>query len=98
MNGIIAHGYNSTTGGFYSNNKEVSTFSNNNSTNNYANGTLSVINGGLTNGNELIPSIENIENELILYDIENWTCGSQEIFIRLENEFGEEKASFRKTN
>ncbi|CAF0708124.1 unnamed protein product [Brachionus calyciflorus] len=37
------------------------------------------------------------ENELIVYDIENWTCGSQEIFIRIENEFGEEKASFRKT-
>jgi hypothetical protein len=41
---------------------------------------------------------EHIENELIIYDIENWTCGSQEIFIRLENEFGEEKASFKKTN
>jgi hypothetical protein len=56
---------------------------------------------GYTNAtllNELIPTVENIENELILYDIENWTCGSQEIFIRLENEFGEEKASFRKTN
>ena len=37
------------------------------------------------------------ENELVVYDIENWTCGSQEIFIRIENEFGEEKASFRKT-
>lgn len=43
-------------------------------------------------------SIEHIENELILYDIENWTCGSQEMFIRIENEFGEEKACFRKTN
>jgi hypothetical protein len=41
---------------------------------------------------------DTIENELIIYDIENWTCGSQEIFIRLENEFGEEKASFKKTN
>jgi hypothetical protein len=41
---------------------------------------------------------ECIENELILYDIENWTCGAQEMFIRLENEFGEEKALFRKTN
>lgn len=47
--------------------------------------------------NDLIFS-ENIENELIIYDIENWICGSQEIFIRLENEFGEEKASFKKTN
>lgn len=41
---------------------------------------------------------DSIENELIIYDIENWICGAQEIFIRLENEFGEEKASFRKTN
>jgi hypothetical protein len=41
---------------------------------------------------------DTIENELIIYDIENWTCGAQEIFIRLENEFGEEKASFKKTN
>ena len=41
---------------------------------------------------------ESIENELVLYDIENWTCGAQEMFIRLENEFGEEKALFRKTN
>ncbi len=37
-----------------------------------------------------------VENELVLYDIENWTCGAQEMFIRLENEFGEEKALFRK--
>lgn len=45
-----------------------------------------------------LASIEHIENELILYDIENWTCGSQEMFIRIENEFGEEKACYRKTN
>ncbi len=38
----------------------------------------------------------NIENELILKDIESWNYGSQEILIRLENEFGEEKASFKK--
>jgi hypothetical protein len=41
---------------------------------------------------------DSIENELVIYDIENWTCGSQEMFIRIENEFGEEKACFRKTN
>lgn len=59
---------------------------------NYTNGSSSPPNG------ELVPTIEHIENELILYDIENWTCGSQEMFIRIENEFGEEKACFRKTN
>ena len=57
---------------------------------------------GSLNGQEKVngdmPSIDHIENELILYDIENWTCGSQEMFIRIENEFGEEKACFRKTN
>jgi hypothetical protein len=55
-------------------------------------------NNNNVNGGELLPYNDNIENELILYDIENWTCGSQEMFIRLENEFGEEKACFRKTN
>lgn len=55
-------------------------------------------NNNIVNGGELLPYNDNIENELILYDIENWTCGSQEMFIRLENEFGEEKACFRKTN
>ncbi len=51
----------------------------------------SPINGDLT-------TIEHIENELILYEVENWTCGSQEMFVRIENEFGEEKACFKKTN
>lgn len=41
---------------------------------------------------------ETTENELFLNEIENWTCGSQEILIRLENDFGEEKACFRKTS
>ena len=50
-----------------------------------------------TNGNDIILT-DSIENELVIYDIENWTCGSQEMFIRIENEFGEEKACFRKTN
>ena len=62
--------------------------------NNYSTGTLTALAGS---SNELMP-IGDIENELILYDIENWTCGFQEMFIRLENEFGEEKACFRKTN
>ena len=48
-------------------------------------------------GNEMILT-DSIENELVIYDIENWTCGAQEMFIRIENEFGEEKACFRKTN
>ncbi len=65
---------------------------NNNS--NYSTGTLTAL---ANSSNELMP-IGDIENELILYDIENWTCGFQEMFIRLENEFGEEKACFRKTN
>jgi hypothetical protein len=51
----------------------------------------SPINGDMT-------TIDQIENELVLYDIENWTCGSQEMFVRIENEYGEEKACFRKTN
>jgi hypothetical protein len=51
----------------------------------------SPINGDMT-------TIDHIENELVLYDIENWTCGSQEMFVRIENEYGEEKACFRKTN
>lgn len=50
-----------------------------------------------TNGSDIVYA-DSIENELIIYDIENWTCGSQEMFIRLENEFGEEKAYFRKTS
>lgn len=60
-----------------------------------ANSTLSSTNG--STNNEMI-STDSIENELVIYDIENWTCGSQEMFIRIENEFGEEKACFRKTN
>lgn len=51
-----------------------------------------------TYGSDIMSFTDAIENELIIYDIENWTCGSQEMFIRLENEFGEEKACFRKTN
>lgn len=51
-----------------------------------------------SSGNETLTCSDSIENELVLYDIENWTCGAQEMFIRLENEFGEEKACFRKTN
>ena len=47
---------------------------------------------------EMNACIESIENELVIYDIENWTCGSQEMFVRLENEFGEEKALYKKTN
>ena len=53
--------------------------------------------GGTSSTNDLNYT-DSIENELIIYDVENWICGAQEIFIRLENEFGEEKASFRKTN
>jgi hypothetical protein len=49
-----------------------------------------------TTTNEETNGDQNIENELILKDIESWNYGSQEIFIRLENEFGEEKASFKK--
>lgn len=53
---------------------------------------------GLSLNNDIMQYADtSFENELIVYDIENWTCGSQEIFIRIENEFGEEKASFRKT-
>lgn len=37
-------------------------------------------------------------DDLVINDIDNWTHGSQDIFIRLENEYGEEKASFRKTS
>jgi hypothetical protein len=51
-----------------------------------------------SNGAHGLNDVESIDNELIVFDIENWTYGSQEIFIRLENEFGEEKASFKKTN
>lgn len=53
--------------------------------------------GGTSSTNDLNYT-DSIENELIIYDVENWICGAQEIFIRLENEFGEEKASFRKTS
>jgi len=72
--------------------------------NNSPNGGAAVISNGVATGGvnggggELLSYSDNIENELILYDIENWTCGSQEMFIRLENEFGKEKSLFRKTN
>ena len=81
---------NSNSNGFYSSN---------NNKDNYCNGSgnsSTSTSSGI--GGELLPYSDSIENELILYDIENWTCGSQEMFIRLENEFGEEKACFRKTN
>lgn len=88
LNGIN----NISANGFYLNNNNNKENGYNQS--NYSTGTLSAN----STSNELVPSIEHIENELILYDIENWTCGSQEMFIRIENEFGEEKACFRKTN
>ena len=87
----------SNTNGFYLNSKD-------NYVNNSPNGGAAVISNGVATGGvnggggELLSYSDNIENELILYDIENWTCGSQEMFIRLENEFGEEKCLFRKTN
>lgn len=87
----------SNTNGFYLNSKD-------NYVNNSLNGGAAVISNGVATGGvnggggELLSYSDNIENELILYDIENWTCGSQEMFIRLENEFGEEKCLFRKTN
>lgn len=37
-------------------------------------------------------------NDIVIYDIDNWVAGSQDMYIRLENEYGEEKASYRKTS
>jgi hypothetical protein len=37
------------------------------------------------------------EDDLIASDVDNWTCGSKDTFIRLENEYGEEKAVFKKS-
>lgn len=75
---------------------------NGNHTNNSHNNTKESLSPLLSFSTDINTSLsdinECIENELILYDIENWTCGAQEMFIRLENEFGEEKALFRKTN
>ena len=88
--GFYAH--NGVGGGVCASNggSSVTNGSSNNSSNGTATPSLSVSSTNDMN--------DTIENELIIYDIENWTCGSQEIFIRLENEFGEEKASFKKTN
>jgi len=36
-------------------------------------------------------------DDVVIKDIDNWVCGSQDMIIRLENEFGEEKACYRKT-
>jgi intermediate filament protein if len=38
------------------------------------------------------------DEDLVVYEIDNWTHGSQDMIIRLENEYGEEKACFRKTS
>ncbi len=36
--------------------------------------------------------------DLVFKDVESWTHGSQDMFIRIENEHGEEKACYRKTS
>lgn len=37
-------------------------------------------------------------DDLVINDIDNWTHGSQDLIIRLENEYNEEKACFKKTS
>lgn len=84
----------SKSNGFYLNGSS----NGNKETSNGHNSLISSSTENCLNGNDTMTYTDtSIENELIIYDIENWTCGSQEIFIRIENEFGEEKASFRKT-
>ena len=69
VNGLNSNGF-YLTGGL---GKDVYNANNNN----YSTGTLTAL---ANSSNELMP-IGDIENELILYDIENWTCGFQEMFI-----------------
>lgn len=109
-NGVNTNTNNNNSNGYYlnNNNKELTNYNNSTNSSSYS-GSTTLSNGNVVTSNgvnstsscgssDLLPYNDQIENELILYDIENWTCGQQDIFIRLENEFGEEKACFRKTN
>jgi hypothetical protein len=102
VNGNNGSNTNFKTNGYHHLNGSNGNYSHNNNISNNSSNKDFFISPLLSFSAEISSSLtdlnESVENELVLYDIENWTCGAQEMFIRLENEFGEEKALFRKTN